>query len=139
MEIFLVSFRYQSIVCRLRQCKSQKVMYHLEWNNVQIYTLHVTMECKYTGVYWNILISILTKTHDVSVSRKQQRKRVQSSRLISNELSKILCNFQVYSAIFSDLQAFKTDLRSMSKLGNQSWSQLVCSGQAKKLDCITSY
>ena len=40
-----------SILFVLLYRKAPKVMYHLELRSVQISTLRLTMECKYTGVY----------------------------------------------------------------------------------------
>ena len=60
----------------------------------------------------------LAKTHNLPVSRKQQRKCVQLLRLLGNALSKTLCDFWVYCTTFSGFLAFITDYRSITKHGS---------------------
>ena len=50
--------------------------------------------------------------------QKQYRKWVQLSRLLCNDLSKMVHDLWVYSVTFGGFQAYKTDFRLITKHGN---------------------
>ena len=72
----------------------------------------------YSNMHFPCGSCVLAKAHNLPMFRKQQRKWIQLSRLSSNVLSKVVCNFWVYSTTFGEFQAFITDFRSMSQHGN---------------------